>query len=117
MSDDENASTWLLVATGVIVFAIVILSIFRSRRERKESSRLIFFYVQWCPHCKSLLNEVWPQMERRYGSMVQKVDCDTDPETARKYDVQSYPTIVKTNGAEKYDGDRTVESLSAFLRR
>lgn len=114
MHCDGKLPVWAWVCIGVLVVCTVVLACLLAAHRRDET-KLILFYVTWCPHCTSLLRDTWPKLETVYGSRVQKVDCDVYPDLARQHGVQAYPTIMRTGGLETYRGERTFESLSRLF--
>jgi thioredoxin domain-containing protein 5 len=92
--------------------------------EEKTASghHFVKFYAPWCGHCKNLA-PAWDQLASEHkdaGVTVGKVDCTTNAETCRKYDIRGYPTLIlfKNGKAEqkKYNGGRDVGSMKSFLQ-
>lgn len=75
---------------------------------------LIDFFTTWCPPCKKLDKETWPDprvakwLSERTVAL--KVDAEEDADLARLYRVEAYPTIViaKADGTE-------IDRLIGFL--
>ncbi len=84
---------------------------------------LVLFYVDWCPHCKEV-KPMFEQLKAKYPERVKMMNAE-DPanvEMAKKYKVEAYPTIMMIgsnieNGALEYSGDRSMESIEAFLQK
>ena len=88
---------------------------------------LLIFYADWCGHCQRLKPEIVKlQEDLPKNSSIEMIDCE-DPENDEKkadcekagFPVQGFPTILlKVNGkiTESYEGDRTKEGLSEFLK-
>jgi len=65
-----------------------------------DTADLYFFYTTWCPHCKNAM-PVWEKFKEKIeptgvnGIKINfiEVDCDKDPETAERFNVEGYPTI------------------------
>ncbi len=61
---------------------------------------LLYFYVNWCPHCRSFAGEVLPSPEmRELGQRVVKVKVDAeggeqDRALAQRLSVRSFPTLL-----------------------
>jgi thiol-disulfide isomerase/thioredoxin len=61
---------------------------------------LLFFYVDWCPHCRRFIGEVLPSPEmRELGQHIVKVKVDAeggedDRALARQFSVRSFPTLL-----------------------
>jgi len=73
----------------------------------KKENKLVFvdFYTSWCSPCKKLSKEVFPQ--EKIGSYFNanfiscKIQCDDKGEgekLQKKYQIQSYPTLMFLNG-------------------
>jgi thiol-disulfide isomerase/thioredoxin len=87
---------------------------------RKKEAQVLFFFADWCPHCKKAKPE-WEQFKEEYdGKTVngysiscQSIDCtsDKDQKTAiiiKEYNIESYPTIIMVVGDNKIDYDSKV---------
>ncbi len=84
----------------------------------------IFFYVNWCPHCKSAM-PAWDSVKTRYNERkinnttvyFREVDCEKNEEEADKYKVTGYPTIKLLRGSEiiEFDAKPTEDALTQFL--
>ena len=85
---------------------------------------VMYFYTNWCPHCKNARSE-WDQFKDVYEGKTIKnmtikcldINCDEDEETADKYNVEAYPTIkmLKDETVYEYDAKPNVETLGQFL--
>ncbi len=60
---------------------------------------VIDFYADWCNPCKAMspaikaLQEEFPEGNES-GVKITKINVDTDPEAAKKYNIRSIPTLV-----------------------
>jgi thiol-disulfide isomerase/thioredoxin len=98
-----------------------------SNRRNKEVS-ILFFHVDWCPHCKKALPE-WNSFKSQNdgkefnGYIVKCVDMDCTNETSditraiNEYKIDSYPTIkmLKDGQVIEFDSKITNSSLNAFI--
>jgi thioredoxin-like negative regulator of GroEL len=79
---------------------------------------LVQFYAPWCGPCHSaapVLNEV-----AKRGASIGKLDCETAPETAKRFAIGAYPTFVLYQGGRMqaiYRGERTVEAIETWLAK
>lgn len=88
---------------------------------RKSEATVLFFFADWCPHCKKAKPE-WDQFMTEYNGKVvndyeincQAVDCtatEPDAKTAAlisEYKIESYPTIIMLVNDNKIDYDAKV---------
>ena len=84
----------------------------------------IFFYVNWCPHCKSAM-PTWDSIKTKYNEKqinnttvyFREIDCEKNEEEADKYKVTGYPTIKLLKGSEiiEFDAKPTEDALTQFL--
>jgi thiol-disulfide isomerase/thioredoxin len=88
---------------------------------RKKEARVLFFFADWCPHCRKAKPE-WEQFKDEYEGKVvnehtiscQSVDCtnEKDDQTTatliKKYKIESYPSIIMLVGDSKIDYDAKV---------
>jgi thiol-disulfide isomerase/thioredoxin len=90
--------------------------------------QIYFFYVDWCPHCKTALPE-WRAFKEEYDG--QKInDCDiecvevnctdkeNDDSTLQEFHVSSFPTVflLKEDVKVDYDAKITKKSLEQFVQ-
>lgn len=85
---------------------------------RSAAPALIFVGVSWCGYCK----HAWPILENvalTLGSTVPVyyVDAEKQKDLAASLGVKSYPTLlyVNNNGIKKFQGDRTVDTITGFV--
>ena len=85
---------------------------------------VMYFYTNWCPHCKNAKPE-WDQFKEIYqGKTINNmkincldINCDEDEASADKYKVEAYPTIklLKDGTVYEYDAKPNVDTLGQFL--
>ena len=102
----------------------------KGRRENDLS--IMFFYVDWCPHCKTAKPE-WVSFCQEYNQKVVNeyiINCDSngtnctdesDNEISMlvsQYKIQSYPTVILIKDGKRYDFDAKVtrSSLEQFVK-
>jgi thiol:disulfide interchange protein DsbD len=74
----------------------------RAAAEKKPV--LIDFYTEWCGWCRRLDQETYtdPRVRAKARQFVcVKIDAETDSDTASRYRVDGFPTIVFTDAAAK----------------
>ena len=96
---------------------------------RKQTADIFFFYVDWCPHCKTA-KPIWNQFKEKYNNTVvndylitcNELNCtdDANPDIAdaiAKYNIESYPTIKMIINSKQYEFDTkiTFNSLKEFV--
>ena len=88
---------------------------------RKREANVLFFFADWCPHCKKAKPE-WEKFTEEYNGKVvndyeincKAIDCtETKPhaETAAliaEYNIESYPTIIMLVNDNKIDYEAKV---------
>ena len=87
-------------------------------------AEVMYFYTNWCPHCKNAKPE-WDKFKTIYEGKTVKnmiikcleINCDVDESTADKYKVEAYPTIklLKDGTVYDYDAKPNVDTLGQFL--
>lgn len=87
-----------------------VISLTNSSYDKEVSSAdkpvLIDFYADWCGPCRMVSPLVEEISEENPDMIVCKVNVDSEPELAEKFDVASIPTLVAMkNGSEI---DRTI---------
>ncbi|XP_003384827.2 PREDICTED: thioredoxin domain-containing protein 5-like [Amphimedon queenslandica] len=89
----------------------------------KSGIQFVKFYAPWCGHCQRLA-PVWDELATYYKSdssvHVGKVDCTRFGDLCSRYGVKGYPTLLTFGGGialDKYDGERTLSSLIAFVSK
>lgn len=105
--------------------------------ENVRVAQVLFFYADWCPHCKKVKDPVgdsmWDKLKTsekvREGTIINGYaikyvpkDCtnNKDPETQQtleKYKVEGFPTFKIAMGNEiiEYDAKPDLESLERFI--
>ncbi len=72
--------------------------------------QILDFFADWCSPCKALA-PVLDELEKEYPDIeFQRVNVDGDPLLAKKYSVQSIPTLVFLKDGQEIN--RTVGSVS-----
>lgn len=96
--------------------------------EGGTDAEIIFFFADWCPHCKKAKPH-WEEVKQMYSGKVvngynmifTEVDCseETDEvkQTTKQYDIEGYPTIklVKDGQVIEYDAKPDKDTLEKFI--
>jgi thiol-disulfide isomerase/thioredoxin len=93
-----------------------------------KSAELLFFFADWCPHCKSakpIWNDLKAQYENKtingYKVIFTEVNCSEETAEVDKmmnqYNVEGYPTIklLKDGQIIEYDAKPSKDTLNQFL--
>jgi thiol-disulfide isomerase/thioredoxin len=93
-----------------------------------NSAELMFFYTDWCPHCKSakpIWNDLKTEYEHKtingYTILFTEINCDNETDEVEKlmnqYNVEGYPTIklIKDGQVIEYDAKPAKDTLIKFL--
>lgn len=92
------------------------------------TAELLFFYADWCPHCKTA-KPIWNDLKTEYqnktvnGYHITFTDVNCSEETQEvdrmmnTYNVEGYPTIklIKDGQVIEYDAKPSKETLTQFL--
>jgi thiol-disulfide isomerase/thioredoxin len=98
-----------------------------ANRRNKEAT-VLFFHVDWCPHCKKALPE-WKSFcsqndgKEINGYKIKCVDIDCTKESAdvtaaiNKYNIDSYPTVkmLRDENVIEFDSKITSTTLTSFV--
>lgn len=117
----------MMLAAGV---ALVLLLVWMRRpqntREFFDSGdgKLVFYYADWCGHCKQAKPE-FVKAKETLGDHAVMVDC-SKRENAERYQVSAFPTfryfqdastpLDSTSGFEVYRGKRDSASLLEYFQ-
>ncbi len=139
-------STTLIIIGAVILFAVIagiyyyyymlpqMKAKYQPNSERVPESgngntaELLFFYADWCPHCKTA-KPIWNDLKSEYenktinGYKVVFTEINCSEETAEvdkmmnQYNVEGYPTIklLKDGQVIEYDAKPSKDTLTQFL--
>lgn len=139
-------STSLIIIGSVVLFAIIAIyyyyyymvpqmkakyqpnSEILQESGNGNTAELLFFYADWCPHCKTA-KPIWNDLKSEYenktinGYKVVFTDVNCSEETAEvdkmmnQYNVEGYPTIklLKDGQIIEYDAKPSKETLTQFL--
>jgi thiol-disulfide isomerase/thioredoxin len=93
-----------------------------------KQAELLFFYADWCPHCKSakpIWNEIKTEFQNRtingYNILFTEINCSNEnaetEQMMNKYNIEGFPTIklLKDGQIIEYDAKPTKDTLREFL--
>lgn len=93
-----------------------------------NDAEIIFFFANWCPHCKAAKPH-WNEVKSQYDGKVVNgykltftdVDCTEETPEVKKstdmYEIEGYPTIklIKDGQVIDYDAKPTKDTLAKFI--
>ncbi len=140
-----NTNTMLIIGVVVLFASLAIFYYFYHIAPAKSSyhpnseqvplgssngntAELMFFYADWCPHCKSA-KPIWNDLKSEYENktingykiIFTEVDCSEESSEVEKlmnqYNVEGYPTIklIKDGQVIEYDAKPSKDTLTKFL--
>jgi thiol-disulfide isomerase/thioredoxin len=133
-------ATILFILVGVSYYYFYIIpstnAMYRANSEQVSSAskgdsseaELLFFYADWCPHCKQA-KPIWDEMKTHnankpvngYNVIFTEIDCSTENAQVEKmmdkYNVEGFPTIklLKNGQVIEYDAKPSKDTLAQFL--
>jgi len=95
---------------------------------KDKSAELLFFYADWCPHCKTA-KPAWSEIVSKYENttinghkvIFTEINCTTETEEIgqmmNKYKIEGFPTLklLKDGQVIEYDAKPTKDTLDEFL--
>lgn len=82
--------------------------------------KLLFFHASWCPPCRFYEKQFITPLEMAAEvGQVQRVDVQSDPFTAEKYQVDRLPAVVFLDGKRVYmarTGAIDIEAVGKWLK-
>lgn len=82
-----------------------------------EGSVLVDFWAGWCPPCMALAPTIDALAREREGSAtIAKVDVDEAKGLARRYGIQSIPTVLVFSGGEVVARHVGIRSKDVYTR-
>lgn len=108
-----------LVLISLALFVVVGAVLYFRKQENfhNEVTEIYFFYVNWCPHCVKAKPEVAKFKRNNSDARVIEVNCEEQPELAKKYDVRAYPTVIGVSNGKRVEFNNRVteENLNDFF--
>ena len=84
---------------------------------KKFKNKLIYFYMDYCKWCEEF-QKIWQQVKKNKSIKFMKINGPKNPKMTKKYNVNSYPTLVKIEGREHklFEGERTLKNIKEFIK-
>lgn len=114
-----NSSENIVILVLLVILVILVVYYVRQNNEAfSERPTVYFFYVDWCPHCKTAKPKVKEFKSKNPNINVKEVNCDKEKELARKFNVRAYPTVYLVKGEEKTELNEgiSVKSLNNLVK-
>lgn len=91
--------------------------------ENNSTAKLKLFYADWCGHCTKFKPIFEGELKNLVKSLkipvkLEAIDCDKNPEVAKKYGVSGFPTLILevNNKLIKYDRQRDAQNIIKFIK-
>jgi protein disulfide-isomerase len=82
-----------------------------SKSDNITNDTTLIFYAPWCGHCKKSMRDFNEAVTKSNGKII-LINGDNEPDLVKKYNVKSFPTIMKNNNI--YSGQRDASSIVSF---
>jgi len=142
-----SSSTIMYVAAAIVFIIIAVFVYYQfvkpalspsysANREKNQAeegnslkeAELMFFYVDWCPHCKTAKPD-WEEVKSEYENktingyriIFTEINCTNESEEVEKlmnkYKIEGYPTIklLKDGQIIEYDAKPSKDTIIQFL--
>ena len=79
---------------------------------------IVLFHVTWCGYCKEFKPKYEQVAKQLHNIDLYEVDCDKNSALAKKYEVESYPTLlcITKDKTERYNGEREIEPVKRWIK-
>ena len=115
----SKSSENIVILVLLVILVILVVYYIRQNNEGfSERPTVYFFYVDWCPHCKTAKPKVQEFKSKNSHVNVKEVNCEKDKELARKFNVRAYPTVYMVKGEDKTELNEgiSVNSLNNLVK-
>ena len=137
-----NKKNILISIAVIIIFGIIGYTIYIYTRPKlltqlngdeptktsDSDAELIFFFANWCPHCKEAKPQ-WEEIKKEYNGktvngyniIFTEIDCSNESDEVKQftkqYDIEGYPTIklVKDEQIIDYDAKPDKSTIEKFI--
>lgn len=121
-----NSKIVCVMMTLIAVFVVFEMYKMYNKKAEKftdDVKKVYFIYADWCGHCTRFKPE-WKKFEEASAqnnvkAFALNVDDASNTAFIEMNKVSSFPTVIVAKGSGekvKYDGERTVEDLMAFVK-
>ena len=117
-SMSKSSENMVILILLVILVILVIYYIRQTNEGFSERPTVYFFYVDWCPHCKTAKPQIQDFKSKNSNVNVKEVNCEKDKELAKKFNVRAYPTVYLVKGEDKTELNEgiSVKSLNNLVK-
>ena len=110
----------LVIVILLIILVVLVVYYIRQNNENYNNRPTVyFFYVDWCPHCKTAKPKVDDFIKNNSNVNVKKINCEKEENKAlaQEFNVKGYPTIVleKNNKRKELETGVSVESINNLV--
>ena len=128
----KKSPIWVAVVGVVLLFLFMVFGPWfnqyewfdngKGKGKDKGKATFTMFGAAWCGHCKTAkpkFKALGPTMTIDGVSVTNRfVDVEKDPQDAKGYKIEGYPTFYldTPKGRVKYDGPRETDSFREFLK-
>ena len=90
------------------------------KKENNDDVLIMLFKTEWCPYCKQGMPE-WNKFVEYIEKLNEKndyiirssvIDCDKQEDIAKKYNIESYPSIILIYKNERYEYDASPKKIN-----
>ena len=115
LKSSENVVILVLL---VILVVRVVYYVRQNNEGFSERPTVYFFFVTWCPHCKTARPKITQFKKNNKNVNVVEVDCDKEKDLAKEFKVSAYPTVYLVRGEEKTELQEgiSVDSLNRLVK-
>ena len=114
----KSSENIVILVLLVILVVLVVYYVRQNNEAFSERPTVYFFYVDWCPHCKTAKPKVQEFKSNNSHVNVKEVNCEKEKELAKKFNVRAYPTVYLVKGEEKTELNEgiSVKSLNNLVK-
>jgi thiol-disulfide isomerase/thioredoxin len=114
----KSSENIVILVLLVILVILVVYYVRQNNEGYSDRPTVYFFHVDWCPHCKTAKPKVDEFRKNNTDVNVVDVDCDKEPELAKKFKVKAYPTVYLVKGEEQTElsDGISVKSLNNLVK-